>query len=275
MSEASVVAASQVPLTRSALVAQLRACGVSAGQLLLVHSSLSSLGWVAGGAVTVIHALLDALGAAGTLMMPTHTADNSDPANWRAPPVPEEWWPVLRAELPAFDPQRTPSRGMGCIAEAFRSWPGTLRSAHPIGSFAAQGPLAAAILADDSDLAQLFGEASPIGQLYRHGGHVLLLGVGHDSNTSLHLAEHRARIWRPTLQEGAAMYKEGARQWVPFTMAGLETDDFPTLGAAFEAANDVTPARVGNADVRLLPMRALVDFAVPWLEEHRPAAAND
>lgn len=71
------------------------------------------------------------------------------------------------------------------------------------------------------------------------------------------------------------MYKEGARRWVPFSMDGLETDDFPALGAAFEAAHGVTPARVGRAEARLMLQRALVDFAVPWLEANRPGASDD
>ena len=269
MPELDVVAASAAPLTHSSLLSQLQALGVAAGQRLLVHSSLSSLGWVAGGPVTVIEALLAALGDGGTLVMPTHTADNSDPANWRGPPVPPAWWPVLRAEMPAYDPARTPSRGMGRIAELFRTWPGALRSAHPIGSFAARGPLAAALLADHACLEDPFGEDSPIGRLYRSDGHVLLLGVGHDSNTSLHLAEHRARAPRRVVKEGTALWAEGARRWVPFDMQGLETDDFPALGAAFEAARGLAPGRVGRAEARLLRQRDLVDFAVGWLEAHR------
>ncbi len=68
------------PQTRSSLRAELTALGVRPGSVLLVHSSVSALGWVAGGPVAVVQALLDALGPDGTLVVPPHTPGNSDPA---------------------------------------------------------------------------------------------------------------------------------------------------------------------------------------------------
>ena len=92
------------PSTVTSLAADLSAAGLEAGAVVLVHSSLSQIGWVAGGPVAVVQALMQVLTPKGTLMMPTHTSDNSDPANWANPPVPESWWPIIRAEMPAFDP---------------------------------------------------------------------------------------------------------------------------------------------------------------------------
>jgi aminoglycoside 3-N-acetyltransferase len=114
-----------------------------------LHRSMSlsaidarSLGYVVGGAVTVVQALLDAVGSAGTVVVPAFTADNSDPSRWaltRKAPVPSDWWPAIRDHLPAFDPALTPSHNVGVIAEAVRSWPGAVRSRHPQTSFAAVG----------------------------------------------------------------------------------------------------------------------------------------
>lgn len=78
-------------LTYDDLVTAFHACGLAAGQSVLVHSSMSKLGWVVGGAVDVINALLDVLTPAGTLTMPTHSSDNTEPAHWQNPPVPEAW----------------------------------------------------------------------------------------------------------------------------------------------------------------------------------------
>ena len=105
------IKASTGPVTRAQLADDLGRLGVRPGSALLVHTSLSALGWVCGGAQTVVEALLDALGPDGTLVVPTHTNGNSDPAQWQAPPVPESWWQVIRDETPAFDPAITPSRG--------------------------------------------------------------------------------------------------------------------------------------------------------------------
>ena len=134
--------------------------------------------------------LLDALGPDGTLVVPTHTSGNSDPASWANPPVPEDWWPVIREQMPAFDPRITPSPHMGAIAEVVRTWPGACRSGHPQVSFAAVGPQAEAVTAGHA-LESGFGERSPLGRVHELDGDVLLLGAGHGSNSSLHLAEHR------------------------------------------------------------------------------------
>lgn len=133
-------------VTRDTLVAELHSLGVRPGETLLVHSSLSSLGWVNGGPVAVVQGLLDALGPDGTLVVPTQSGDLSDPALWSDPPVPEEWWSAIRATMPAYDPLVTPSRGVGVIPETVRTWPGALRSAHPQTSFAALGPRAAEVV---------------------------------------------------------------------------------------------------------------------------------
>ncbi len=269
MSLHEVVEGTATPGTRASLGADLRALGIEDGDLVLVHSSLSALGWVAGGATSVLQALEDVLGPAGTLVMPTHSPDGGDPAQWRNPPVPDAWIPIIREHRPAFDPTRTPTRAMGALPELFRSWPGVRRSDHPIGSFAARGPLAEAVTSDH-DLAEMLGERSPLGALYRHDARVLLLGVGHGANTSLHLGEFRAD-WpgKPFISEGSRVCVEGESRWVPYRMLAWDDDDFPTLGCAFEASQPYTQGTVGAGTASVFSQRALVDFAATWIAENR------
>jgi aminoglycoside 3-N-acetyltransferase len=257
-----------LPLTVDALAEQFAACGLAAGQIVLVHSAMSKLGWVAGGAVAVIQALLRVLGSEGTLMMPTHTANNTDPAHWQNPPVPTAWWQLIRDHMPAFDPAITPTYFMGAIPETFRSFPGVRRSSHPVASFAAWGKHAADLTADHP-LVPMFGDDSPVDRLYQLDGQVLLLGVTHENNTSLHLAEERAVFPRSFLDEGTAMWVDGQRKWVTFQMPRLDTDDFDSIGAAYEASKGITRQKVGRAEARLIRQRPLVDFAVQWMNAHR------
>ncbi len=260
------------PVTVQSLREDLAVLGVERGSVLLVHSSMSSLGWVCGGVQAVVRALREALGPEGTLVMPAHSAELSEPSYWQDPPVPESWWPLIRAQMPAFDPAATATRGMGVVAESFRSLPGVVRSNHPTASFAAQGPLAHEVCATHQ-LEDGLGEGSPLAAIHRLGGHVLLLGVRHESNTSLHLAERRAfGAAQITIKTGAPLMERGQRVWKTFEEPDVDSDDFAALGEHLESRRGlVTKGLVGNAVARLMRQADVVDAAVPWLIEHRNA----
>lgn len=274
MSESKVISDTAQLVTRQTLVRDLRELGVEPGMTLLVHASLSSLGWVCGGAQAVVMALQDAVGSGGTLVMPAHTSGLSDPAQWSNPPVPEAWWPTIREQMPAFDQRLTPTRSMGAIAELFRTLPGVLRSSHPHHSFAAIGPNAQA-LTDNHQLEFGLGEGSPLARIYELDGHVLLLGVGHDSNTSLHLAEYRVKpAVNKMIRESGPVVSQGQREWVEFDNLDLNSDDFEQLGQSFAQQSSQSQATVGTQSVgaaqsQLMSQPAIVDFAVKWLGENR------
>lgn len=261
-------------LTIDRLKDDFRKLGIVPGMTLLVHCSLSRIGWICGGAVSVIQALLDLLGPEGTLIMPSHTADNSDPKHRINPFIPSEWFDTIRQSRPAYQPEITPTFNMGKVSETFRHWPGVLRSQHPLYSVIALGAKAKLITDDHYDAC---GERSPLARMYdcAENGYVLLLGVQHGNNTSLHLAEYRAQMNANITKEfvcGAAVIDPDTkmRQWIEWMDYDYRADDFVEAGRAFETIEgNATIGKVGLAECRLMQQRALVDFAVPWMSKNR------
>lgn len=258
------------PATISSLGSDFASLGIQPGMVLLVHASLSALGWVCGGAPAVILALKEVLGDGGTLVMPTHSGDLTDPKDWKNPPVPEAWWAIIRQHMPPFLPDLTPTRRTGAISETFRKQRGVQRSNHPHFSFAALGAHASAIT-DSHSLENGLGEKSPLARVNELDGWVLLLGVGHENNSSLHLAEYRASFpGKRTVKSGAPILRAGKRVWVRFDEIDLNADDFEMIGRSYaQDTNAIRNGKIAQASAMLMPQRGLVDYAVTWMESNR------
>lgn len=227
---------------KAEFVRQLGDLGVASGNVLLVHTSFRAVGPVAGGPLTLIAALREALGPRGTLVMPSWSGNDDEP----------------------FDPATSPaSADLGVTADMFWRLAGVRRSDH-LQAFAAIGPTAEAILADPLPLPPHIPE-SPVGRVHEHGGKILLLGVGHDANTTLHLAELIAGVtYRSpghcTILEGGKPkridYRENNHCCIRFALADdwLRRDGLQSEG------------RVGQARARLMRAGDLVRLAVARLE---------
>jgi aminoglycoside 3-N-acetyltransferase len=212
------------------------------GEIVLIHSSLSSLGWVCGGAQAVIMALKQAVGESGTLVMTAHSGDISDPAEWINPPVPKEWIEKIYENMPAFDVNLSATRGMGRIAELFRTLPDSVRSNHPQVSFSASGKYAEAVI-EKHQLTPQFGMNTPLGKLYEINAKVLLLGVGYSACTSFHLAE-ALNDRMPRKRMGAAITVNKKRVWTWFEDYAYDSD-------------------------RIFNTKDAVGFAVKWMNKNR------
>ncbi len=189
--------------------------------------------------MTVIEALLDVLGTGGTLVMPGESPQLADPATWNDPRVDAAWHEAIREHLPVFDPRTTPTT-MGAIPEAFRTYPGTRRSHHPLVSVCANGRLAEVITRE----------------------HPLAFCEGR--GTQLHFAESLVESRRTKVMRMLAEV-DGRRAWIDMPQMGADGGRyFPEVGRAFVATGQVTAGRIGNADSLLFSTRALVDFAAPW-----------
>ena len=256
-------------IIKSDIVNVLKGIGLKSGDSVMVHTSLSQIGYVCGGAQTVIEALIEVVGEEGTIMMPTQSWKNLDPetgVHWDAD---EADWDIIRENWPAYDKAITPTNTMGSVAEMFRSWPGAIRSDHPARSVAAWGKNAA-YLTENHDLSNIFGEGSPIAKLYELDGKVLLIGVGYDKNTSIHLADVRAEYpSKHNCVEHSAVMEDGKRVWKAYETLFVDGEDFDAIGEAFEAEHSVNVAELGDAKLRMMRQREIVDFAVQWIEKNR------
>ena len=209
------------------LTQQLLALGVRPGSVLLVHCSFSRVKPVEGGPAGLIEALRAALGPTGTLVMPSMTDEDDQP----------------------FDPVRTACSGMGVVANTFWQMPGVLRSDNP-HAFAAAGPQAASITAPHP-LDVPHGLDSPVGRVYELDGQVLLLGVGHDANTTIHLAEYLAGV-RYRRKKHLTLNQDGKR--VRFDYAEIDhcCQNFQRVDAWLEAKGLQKKGTIGNAEARLM-----------------------
>jgi aminoglycoside 3-N-acetyltransferase len=225
------------------LVGQLHALGVRPGDILVVHTAFSKVKPIDGGPQGLIEALLGAIGPRGTLVMPSFSDEDDVP----------------------FDVSAAPCRGVGVVADTFWRLPGVRRSDNP-HAFAAIGPAAAELVADHP-LDVPHGLDSPIGRVYEMDGQVLLLGVGHDANTTIHLAENLAGV-RYRLPHHVTVRRDGRLTRVDYAEVDHCCENFALMDEWLDAAGIQRRGRVGQAQARLARSRTIVAAALPRLREN-------
>jgi aminoglycoside 3-N-acetyltransferase len=239
------------------LVQGFRQAGVTANRRLIVHAALSSFGdEIRGGSESVLGALLS---VSGGVMAPTFTD--------KPMLIPEEGPPDnaiiygsgrdsnKMAEF--FTPEMPADPTMGTLPEAIRRHPESLRSLHPLLSFAG-------VSVDSAIDAQTIIEPlTPIGELTRLGGAVLLIGVDHTVNTSIHYAE-------------ALVGRKQFVRWALTPRGVRECPGYPGCSEGFAQANGfldaiTTRAQVGQAVLRLIPLEPMIAVLVGLMREQPTA----
>ncbi len=228
---------------RDVLIQQLLGLGVQPGGVLLVHTAFSKVRPVEGGPVGLIRAMHDALEPRGTLVMPSMSYDDDQP----------------------FDRTKSHCAEMGVVADTFWRLPGVLRSDNN-HAFAAVGPLAERILAPHPmDIPH--GLDSPVGRVYELDGQALLLGVGHTSDTTIHLCENMAGV-RYRRDKYLTILKDGKPTRFEYREIDHCCQNFSLVDGWLDERQLQRRGKVGNADARLIRSRDLVEVVTERLKEN-------
>lgn len=252
-------------LTKSQLVDELRLLGVNEGSVVEVHASLSSFGYIPGGAQTVVDALIKAVGYDGTIVMPAQAWGNSEPSRWQHPPIEPDLFKPLRQQHPAFDPRSSTFDGMGQIANNLRLRQGTMISNHPTCAFMAYGKHAKWIT-QSQQIHFPLAMNSPLGKLLDLRADILLLGVGYDNCTALHLAEAQTGV-RPIQITGSAVDSGQGRQWRKYLDYDYDSDEFTRIGKRLEEYSLVRKLKIQDAECRLFNFPEALTVAIGYFKE--------
>jgi aminoglycoside 3-N-acetyltransferase len=247
-------------VTKETLLADLKKIGLASGDSVLVHSSLSKIGFVPGGAATVIDALFEAVGAEGTLLFPTFPAKGKNKTHLE--------------EHPFFDIVNTPSQ-MGSITEYFRKLPNVYRSFHPTDPVSAKGPLAEYYTSTHYNQLTPYNEYSPFRKLCDKKGKILMMGTTlNGACTNLHTLEDAVNFRYPVYDEKIVDVKmideAGKTSTVKTKVHNPEYSvkrNCDALKPLFEKENVLTNGTIGSAKSMLIDADRMLQVMIKYYNE--------
>lgn len=254
--------------TQAQLVEDLTNLGLREGASVLAHTSLRAIGKIEGGAETLLNAFLQVLGPTGTLLVPTFNYDHDDPAQAQNADTSPEDLERMRSLVPACDasaPTAT-ARWTGVFPDVVRQHREALQSAHPVLSFAAIGANAA-FLTQNAPFHYPLGSSSPLARLHQLDGYVLLMGVTHTVNASIHLGEVWAEVpYVHRLRRLKTEAEPGADEWVTMKGSPECSEGFAKIEPLLRNCRVLWNGYIGNAASQLMQQRAVVSMAIALLQ---------
>lgn len=247
---------------KDTLISQLSAAGIRKGDNVLVHSSLSKMGYIDGGPQTVVDSLLQAVGAEGNVLMP-----NSPNASYQLDYI---------RTLYCFDVVQDKSM-LGAITEVFRTHPEAIRSCHPTEPVSCVGPDAAYFVGSHFGEETPYTENSPFYKVAEKKGKILMIGVTLDNaGTNLHTLEDAIKdfkypIYYPELFEVNVKFPDGnmrsmkTRVHDPEWSKKRKCDDLIPL---FEKYGALEHIKIGDADALLFDARKMLDTMINLYREY-------
>lgn len=241
------------PITRQALVSELSAGGVQPGMIVMVHSSLKSIGHVEGGAPAVVQALVEAVRPGGTVLFPALTFTGSLTLFMRAHATVD-----LRHSPPM----------VGAIPRAAANYPSARQSIHPTHPVIAIGPAADELFSGNQSGQGPCGAASPFYKAAMAGGYILLIGVGNSTNTTLHCVEELAA---PYMNRNGVFHVQTIDHQGHSHMIAVKgfpvglARNFDVINPALEQEGIMTNHTLGNAPTRLINGRRMIEYVTEWI----------
>lgn len=240
-------------ISKAQLVEQIGKIGIETGDTLLVHSSLSKIGYLDEGPKTLVDALIDVIGEEGNLLMPT-SPNNVYQLNYIQ-------------NTPFFDVLNSPSK-TGAITEYFRTLNGCKRSLHPTEPISALGPLADDLTKDHFNQLTPYNSNSPFYKVAQMGGKILYIGVTLDNaGTSLHLQEDAVDEFKfpvyyheifefDVIDEDGVKHKVKTKVHNPEQSKKRKCDDLLPM---FRAENVCVDVEIGQAKTLLFDAKKMYD----------------
>jgi aminoglycoside 3-N-acetyltransferase len=250
-------------VTLSECVTRFYEAGIIAGDTVVVHGSLKRVGWISGGANTVVDALMQVVGQQGTVIVPAQYTANLDPGLLE-PPVDPQMAQNLRLSQPPFRHKATHLPTMGALTTAVQLDERSRMSDHPTCAVLAIGKHAKWITTDHP-LTPAFGPGSPYDKARELNAKVLLIGVDYAVVSALHTVQVQTKSL-PWVIHSVSMGPLEAPHRTEYLDLAYSTIGFNALGKAFELAHPVTMTPLGQAVMRSFQLNDLLGFAKTWME---------
>lgn len=260
--------------TKTMITSDLLKLGVNKNDNILIHASMKKIGWLVGGPIILIEALNEIVGKYGSIMMYV---------GWEDGPYTMEDWPeekkmLYQKECPGYNKKK--SRAVcdwGILGEIFRTYPSTIRSNHPDGSFCSIGKNARFLMKDHSFIYG-YGEKSPLAKLVKLNGKVLMIGAPFTSMTLLHHAESICNVKnKKIIKYKMPIEKRKKTKWVDIIeydtnipiINKYKEDYFNNIIEDYCAEKEINHGIIGDSVTYYFNSKDVIKYAVKWLEKNQ------
>ncbi len=261
MSLLDIINNSEFPITKDHLLSEFTKLGINSDDIVMVHTSVSSFGYIVNGAYDIIDALREIV-SDGIVIVPGHTTENSRVEEWQRPPVPKEWHDTIKRCIRPTNRDTEPT-GIGAVPRVFSRYNDIYRTEHPFVSLMYYGTDIPEQL-KNQPLDKPHSYNGPFGYLYENNVKLLMLGTEYDNLTFMHLACNINN--GPYTVVESNIYDGNSIKRISFDIEDDDTDLFNIIGNKFEEdkPESIKIRKIGNATCKLINGKEIVDYTLNY-----------